>query len=347
VAGFHHGSGIPDNPKWPAVGRIRRSLKVQMSNILVLGGTGFVGRSVCARLVDRSGGAGDRIIVPSRRPARAKHIQSLPNIQIVEADVHDENSLARLVAGCDAVVNLVAILHGSQAEFQRVHVDLPAKLARVCLANNVRRVVHMSALGVSDRVPSLYLRSKAAGELMLKSARLDLSILRPSVIFGEHDQFLNLFASLQTVFPVMPLGGAQAQFQPVWVEDVASAVLRCLDDAGTLGQTYECAGPKVYTLRELVELAGRLSGHPRPVIPLPVGVARLQAMVMEMLPGTPLMSRDNVASMQVPNVATGQWPGLAALGITPSALDAIAPMYLSPGQGPARLDPWRAKAGRR
>ncbi len=318
-----------------------------MFNILVLGGTGFVGRSVCARLVERSGGAGGAIVVPSRRPARAKHIQFLPTVQLVEADVHDEAGLAKLVAGCDAVVNLVAILHGSQAEFQRVHVDLPAKLARVCLAAKVKRVVHVSALGVSDRVPSRYLRTKAGGELMLKSARLELSVLRPSVMFGENDRFLNLFASLQAVFPLMPLGGARAQFQPVWVEDVAAAILRCLGDPATIGQTYECAGPRVYTLKELVELAGRLSGHERPVLALPDGLARLQAAAMEWLPGRPLMSRDNIDSMKVPNVATAQWPGLAALGITPTALEAIAPQYLSAGQGLARLDPWRAKAGRR
>ena len=317
-----------------------------MSNILVLGGTGFVGRSVCARLVDRSGGADGAVVVPSRRPARARHIQFLPTVQLVEADVHDEARLARLVAGCDAVVNLVAILHGSQADFQRVHVDLPAKLARVCGAANVKRVVHVSALGVSDRAPSHYLRSKAGGELMLKSAKLDLSVLRPSVIFGEHDSLLNLFASLQAVFPVVPLGGASAKFQPVWVEDVAAAIVRCLDEPATIGQTYECAGPRVYTLKELVELAGHLSGHPRPVLALPSALARLQAAVMEMLPGTPLMSRDNVDSMQVPNVATHQWLGLDALGITPSALEAIAPQYLAAGQGLARLDPWRSKAGR-
>ena len=318
-----------------------------MSNILVLGGTGFVGRSVCARLVERSGGASGSVVVPSRRLARAKHVQLLPTVQVIEADVHDEKMLAKLVAGRDAVINLVAILHGSQADFQRVHVDLPAKLARVCQSANVKRVVHVSALGVSDRAPSHYLRSKAAGELMLKSAKLDLTLLRPSVIFGEHDRFLNLFATLQSVFPVMPLGGAQAQFQPVWVEDVAEAVVRCLAKAPTIGQTYECAGPRVYTLKELVELAGRLSGHPRPVIALPGALARLQAAAMEWLPGEPLMSRDNVDSMRTPNVATGQWRGLDALGITAAALESIAPLYLSAGQGLARLDPWRAKAGRR
>ncbi len=317
-----------------------------MSNILVLGGSGFVGRSVCAKLVERSGGASGSIKVPSRRPARAKHIQLLPTVQVVGVDVNDEARLAQLVAGCDAVINLVAILHGSPAAFQRAHVDLPAKLARVCQGANVKRVIHVSALGVSDRAPSHYLRSKTAGELMLKSARLDLSILRPSVMFGEHDHFLNLFASLQKVLPVLPLGGAQARFQPVWVEDVAAAILRCLDDNHTIGQTYECTGPRVYTLKELVELAGRLSGHPRPVFALPDALARLQAAAMELLPGEPLMSRDNMDSMRTPNVATTQWPGLAALGITPTALESIAPLYLSAGQGLARMDPWRAKAGR-
>ncbi|MDH5538644.1 MAG: complex I NDUFA9 subunit family protein, partial [Rhizobacter sp.] len=267
-----------------------------MSNILVLGGSGFVGRSVCAKLVERSGGAGDTVTVPSRHAERAKHIQMLPTVQLVDTDVNDEVQLARLVAGRDAVVNLVAILHGTQAQFQRIHVDLPAKLARVCTKAGVRRVVHVSALGVSERAPSHYLRSKAAGETLLKSAGLALSVLRPSVIFGESDHFLNLFADLQKVLPVLPLAGAQAKFQPVWVEDVAAAIVRCLFDVSTVGQTYQCAGPEVFTLAELARLAARLSGHERPIIELPEPLARLQAMLMEWLPGEPLMSRDNIDS---------------------------------------------------
>jgi NADH dehydrogenase len=166
-------------------------------------------------------------------------------------------------------------------------------------------------------------------------------------VFAEDDRFLNLFAALQKVFPVMPLGGAQAQFQPVWVEDIASAVLRCLEDPRTIGHTYECAGSRIYSLKELVELAGRLSGHPRPVIALPDALARVQATLMEWLPGEPLMSRDNLDSLRAPNVATAQWPGMDALGLTPTALESIAPLYLSRAQGLARMDPWRAKAGRR
>jgi uncharacterized protein YbjT (DUF2867 family) len=321
-------------------------MKGQMLNILVLGGTGFVGRSVCAKLVDRSGGTNGSILVPSRRPARAKHIQMLPTVQVVEADVHDEHQLAALVAGKDAVINLVAILHGSPAAFQRAHVELPAKLVRVCNNAKVKRLIHVSALGVSDRAPSHYLRTKTEGEMMLKAARLDLSILRPSVMFGAEDRFLNLFASLLAVFPMIPLGGAQAKFQPVWVEDVAAAILRCLDDPTTIGQTYECVGPRVYTLKELVALVGQLTGHPRPIIALPDGLARAQAAMMEWLPGATLMSRDNVDSMRTPNVATSQWPTLPALGITPTPLESIAPLYLGRAQGPARLNPLRARAGR-
>ena len=141
----------------------------------------------------------------------------------------------------------------------------------------------------------------------------------------------------------MPLAGAASTYQPVWVEDVAAAIVACLARPATIGQAIECVGPKEYTLRELVELAGRLSGNARPVIGLPDALARLQAFALECLPGEPLMSRDNLDSMRVPNVATGQHPGLDSLGIRASALEAIAPSYLAPAQGLARLDPWRAR----
>lgn len=312
-------------------------------HVLVLGGSGFVGRSVCAKLVDRSGGAGGRIVVPTRHLARARHVQLLPTVQTVEADVHDDAQLARLVAGCDAVVNLVAILHGSEAAFERVHVALPRRLAAACRAAGVHRVVHVSALGAAPDAPSRYLRSKARGEAVLREAGLDLTLLRPSVIFGAADRFLNLFATLQAVAPVMPLAGAESRYQPVWVEDVAAAIVACLARAESIGRTFECAGPKEYSLRQLVELAGRCSGHPRPVIGLPDALARLQAMALECLPGEPLMSRDNLDSMRVPNVATGQHPGLDTLGVRASALEAVAPSYLAPAQGLGRLDPWRAR----
>lgn len=319
---------------------------MKASNILVLGGTGFVGQSVCEKLVERSGGAGGRVVVPTRRLAHAKHVQLLPTVQVVEADVHNDAQLARLVSDCDAVVNLIAILHGSEAQFQRVHVDLLRRLAQACRSAGVRRIIHVSALGVSASAPSRYLRSKARGEAELMHSGLDVTVLRPSVIFGAQDKFLNLFASLQAIAPVMPLAGADSRYQPVWVEDMAQAVASAIDRPQSIGLTIECVGPEQYTLRQLVELAGRLSGHARPVIPLPGPLARLQAMALECLPGEPLMSRDNLDSMRVPNVATGDHPRLAVLDIRPASLSSVAPTYLSPGRGVARLDPLRARARR-
>jgi NADH dehydrogenase len=315
-----------------------------MKNVVVLGGTGFVGRSVCEKLVERS--PTGRIVVPTRRLLHGQRVRSLPTVELIEADVHDDAQLARALAGADAVVNLVAILHGSRTAFEHVHVALPRRLAAACNAAGIKRVVHVSALGVGPNAPSNYLRSKTEGEAVLQAAGLDLTLLRPSVIFGSDDAFLNLFARLQSLAPFMPLAGSDARFQPVWVEDVASAIVGCLDKPETIGKTYECAGPQVYTLADLVRLAGRWSGHERPVIPLPAFVGRLQAGLMELLPGQPLMSRDNVDSMQVPNVASGQLPNLQALGIQPAALEAVGPGYLGVGVGRGRFDRFRAGAGR-
>jgi NADH dehydrogenase len=310
--------------------------------VLLLGGTGFVGQAVCERFVERGDGAGSRITVPTRRIARARSVQFLPTVDPIEADVHDDAQLRRLVAGHGAVVNLIAILHGDAAAFDRVHVQLPRRLVQACVDAGVKRIVHVSALGASPDAPSLYLRSKAAGEAAMRSAAVDATVLRPSIIFGSGDRFLNLFASLQAVFPVVPLAGAQARMQPVWVGDVAEAIVRCLERPHTAGTTYECAGPQVFTLADLVRLAGRASGHERPVIGLPESIGRLQALAMELLPGEPLMSRDNLLSLRVPNVASGELPGLEALGIRPTALQSVVPGYLSGQQGVRRLDAWRA-----
>ena len=316
--------------------------------IAVLGGTGFVGRSVCERLVRRNGGAGGVIVVPTRRAMHADRVRSLPTLEVVLADLHDNLALTRLLARCDAVINLVAILHGNTAAFEQVHVALPKRLAAACARTGVKRVIHASALGVGEirDAPSNYLRSKAAGEAALRAAGLDLTILRPSVIFGADDRFMNLFASLQAWLPVMPLAGSDARFQPVWVEDVAEAIVRCLDQPDTIGQTIECAGPDVLTLGQLVRAAGRWAGHERALLPLPMALGKLQALLFEALPGEPLMSRDNLASMRVPNVATGTLPGLASLGITPASLAQVAPGYLARTDGRARLDALRAGARR-
>ena len=311
-------------------------MKNKLEKILVLGGTGFVGRHVCEKFASLN----LRITVPTRRRSNAQSIQLLPMVDVLEANIHDPIALAELVAGHDAVVNLVAILHGDEAAFERNHVALLKSLVAACKLSGVKRIVHVSALGAGLDAPSMYQRSKARGEALLQASGLDVTVLRPSVIFGADDKFLNLFAKLQSVFPVMPLAGAATRFQPVWVEDVAQAVVNSLVnldsfDAGfdkPRNNVFEACGPDVLTLKELVQLsaitANVNNGSPRPVLSLPPFLDTLQAMAMRLLPGEPLISQDNLDSMKVDNIASGKLPGLQALGITPSALAAIVPTYL-------------------
>jgi NADH dehydrogenase len=243
----------------------------------------------------------------------------MPGVSVVQADVHDTQQLQALVHGHDVVINLIAILHGTEDEFNQAHVTLPANLARACQAEHVTRLIHISALGADVHGPSMYQRSKARGELALLAAAakapLALTLLRPSVIFGKDDQFINLFAKLQKVFPVMPLAGAHTRFQPVWVHDVAQAIVHCVNTPSTEGHLFELCGPDILTLAELVQLAGHWVGKERAVIPLPYAIGWLQALLMEFAPGPTLMSRDNLDSMKVNNIASPDALGLPALGI--------------------------------
>ena len=314
--------------------------------VLVLGGSGFVGRQVCEQLAR----LGWKITVPTRRAVNAANVQSLPGLTVIEANVHQEADLDRLMPGHDAVVNLVAVLHGSEERFEQVHVDLPGKIASAMTKAGVQRLVHISALGADPQGPSMYQRSKARGETVLHNAGLQLTVLRPSVIFGADDKFLNLFADLQALAPFMPLAGSGTRFAPVWVGDVARAVIVCLQKPDTIGQTFELCGPDVLTLGELVQRAGQWAGvnhgRGRPVLGLPMWMGWLQAAAMELAPGEPLMSRDNLASMKVDNIATGQHPGLSALGITAASAAGVAPSYLGHRGPRSRLNSWRSRAGR-
>ena len=314
--------------------------------VLVIGGSGFVGSSLVAQLSN----AGHAVIVPTRRRERAKHLITLPTVDVIETDVHDDASLRSLMQDADAVVNLVGILHSRQGapygpDFARAHVALPKRIVGACAASGVTRYLHMSALGADADGPSMYQRSKAAGEAAAWSEPgLQTTVFRPSVIFGAGDHFLNMFASMQKIFPVIPLGSAEAKFQPIHVEDVARAFVNALASEQTIGNTYELAGPTVYTLRQLVRLAGLYVGYPRPIIALPPSLARLQALLLEYAPFGPMMSRDNLASMQVDNVAKA--PIAPELGVVPASLEAIAPHYLSGNLPRARYDDYRTRAHR-
>ena len=297
-------------------------------SILLIGGSGFIGSHIAARLA----ADGRTVTVPTRRRERAKHLLVLPTVQVVEANVFDEATLDRLLAGVDAVINLVGVLHSRPGkpwgpEVEHAHVALPRLLGRACEHHHITRVLHMAALGAAADAPSMYQRSKAAGEhVMLDATGLQVTSFRPSVVFGPDDLFLNLFARLQALLPVMALGGADARFQPVYVGDVAQAFVDALDDPAAVGQVFELVGPHVYTLRELVQLAGIYSGHKRPVVGLPDAIARLQAFVLEHLPGGPVMSRDNLDSMKADNVASGCHP--LPPHWKPTPLEAVAPDYL-------------------
>jgi uncharacterized protein YbjT (DUF2867 family) len=298
-------------------------------NILLVGGSGFIGSHLAAKLV----ADGHKVLVPTRRYERAKHLLLLPTAEISVADVHDDAALARLVRGQDAVVNLVGILKGGEgrpygAGFKRAHVELPHRIAHAVQEAGVPRLLHMSALAADGRAPSGYLRSKAAGEAAAFAVAppVGVTVFRPSVVFGRGDSFLTLFARLLKIAPVVPLACAQARFQPVWVEDVAAAFAASLARAESVGQAFDLCGPKTYSLRELVAYVGRITGRRRPIVPLPDALAYLQAWAFEFMPGGPL-TRDNLRSMRVPNVCEAGCTLPFGLRATP--LEAVAPEYLA------------------
>lgn len=310
-----------------------------IKKVSVLGGAGFVGSSIVAKL----DAAGYQVTVLTRHRERTKHLILLPNVQVQECNF---SNLQAALAGSDAVINLVGILHASgKNTFETVHHQLPRRLAQTCEELGITRLLHMSALRAGKYAPSQYLRSKAAGEDAINefNKKLDITIFKPSVIFGRGDKFLNLFATIIKFVPVLVLGKPHAKFQPIWVEDVADVFVNSLENTSTYDKTYELGGPNIYTLRELVQKVMDVLGKQHPIIGLNKPFSYAQGLMLELLPGK-LMTRDNVRSMEVDSVTEA--PLAAELGVTPTPLEAVIAEYLVNDTPRGAYNAFRSAAGR-
>lgn len=306
--------------------------------ILILGGSGFVGRALMRQLSAQ----GHQLTVPVRRPERHRDLRLIPGVTLLPIEHFSDLQLRKLLRGQDAVINLIGILHDSgKTTFRSVHIDLVRKLAIACEVEGVKRLIHISALGASEAAPSRYLRSKAEAEAVLKQSDLQVTILRPSVIFGEGDRFVNAFAKLLTLTPVMPVVCPKSILSPIWVEDVARVMVACLTDKTSIGQTYELCGGREYTLMELWQLIAEMQGRKIHFMALSDFPSRLTARIMGLMP-SPMMTLDNYLSLQVPSVCQQALP----FAIQPRSLRSYAQQVFSKGRVRQRYDDMRQLAGR-
>ena len=317
----------------------------RLQSIVVLGGTGFLGTRLVARLIKD----GHRVTVLSRDREQHKHLLVLPGLTLENCDVYAEAQLSERFRGKDVVINLIGILNErgfGGSGFRRAHTELTQGVLRAARSAGVTRLLQMSALKAAPGAPSYYLRSKGDAEQLIRdnATALDWTIFQPSVMFGPGDSFLNRFAGLLAVIPwVLPLARPNARFQPVWVDDVVEAMRRCLHGGAGSRQTYELGGPQVYSLREIVGLVARLTGRRRWIMGLPDFAARIQALLMDFVPGRPFSS-DNYRSLTIDSVCAED--GLARLGIKPQSMVASASQFLGAFEDNARLSHDRAVAGR-
>lgn len=313
----------------------------------MLGGTGFVGQRLASELVRR----GYRVRIPTRNRERHRSVLVLPGVELVNADVHDVQTLGRIIAGCSTVVNLVGILHErprNGSGFHKAHVTLVEKTLEACLEHGVERFLQMSALKASaEHGPSHYLRSKGAGERAVKNLAgegIRFTIFQPSAIFGPADSFTNMFAGLVRLFPVLPLVKPDARLAPVFVSDVAKAFCAALEDRTTAGKTYQLCGPEIFSLREIVALIAKTLGKRRLIIGLPDALASVQAWLMDyVIPGR-ILSVDSFKSLAVASVCTEN--GLEALGVRATAMRDLLPSYLGSDTDQRTLSEYRQNASR-
>jgi NADH dehydrogenase len=296
-----------------------------VSRVVIFGGTGFVGRHLTARLQSR----GIQCRIPTRAPHRYRELNTGLGAELVSANLASREGRDELLRDCDAVINLVGILNEGRSSncFKDIHMRFPYRLFEACQRTGIKRMLHMSALNASEEGPSRYLKSKGMAEsrLLEQSGPVRVTAFRPSVIFGHDDSFFNRFAQLLQIPGPFPLACPEARFAPVYVEDVAEAFAVALDNPATWGRSYNLCGPRVFSLRELVQYTARAQGKSKWVVGLPDAASRMQARILQLLPGKPF-SYDNYLSMQVDSVCGDD--GLAALGIRATDVDAVVPFYL-------------------
>jgi len=309
--------------------------------IVLLGATGFVGHHLLPALT----AAGHHCVVLTRYSQGCRELAVTPGVELHQANIFDRDQLTGLFAGAQAVINLVGILNepGRNGKgFHRAHVEGVETAIAACGAAGVRRFVQVSALN-AGKGASHYLVSKGEAEDLLRNAEnLDVTILQPSVIFGDGDAFFNRFAGLLKLAPALPLACPDAKLQPVWVGDVVAGMVLALEDPDTFGKTLVMVGPKVFSLRELVEYTAAVIGLKRKIIGLPDSLSRLQGLLMDFVPGKPFSS-DNYRSLQIAN--TSDENGLAGLGIHPHSVQSIVPGYLTGTPRQHRLDEYRKRTG--
>ncbi len=296
--------------------------------ISILGGSGFIGKELVSKLSKQN----FLVKVLTKNKINTRSLWPIPNVEFLEY-INTKESIQKAIGDSNIVVNLVGQLHCKKAypwgkEFDDAHVKLVQNLVSATRDKKCEKIIHISALGVTKNSPSMYLRSKMEGERSLSKSNLNIIILRPSVVFGPGDSFLNLFSKMHKLLPFIPLASPNSMFQPIYVNDLVEIIFQCTNTPQKTKKTiFECVGPDVFSLYDLVKLAGKYSGKSKMIIPLSKNLGLLQAFFMEMLPGKPLLSRDNLLSASIPNIASDDQDLVYQLESFKN-IQSIAPKYL-------------------